>query len=72
MSLIKPMHVPHHRTKEQAAAEAEQLGHELIERARAIREHCSPHPHLALEQLEAELERAAHLAADVKLLLTKR
>jgi len=71
MSLIKPIHVPHQRTREQAAAEAERLGHELVERARAVLEHSAPHPRLALEQLEAELELAAHLAHDVKRLLKK-
>lgn len=71
MGLIKPMHVPHQRTREQAAAEAERLGHELVERARAIREHSSPHPYLALDQLGAELEQAAHLASDVKRLLKR-
>jgi hypothetical protein len=63
------MHVPHQRTREEALAEAERIGHELIERARAA--HASMHPHLALEQLEAELELAAHLALDVKRLLGK-
>jgi hypothetical protein len=72
MGLTKPthVHVPHHRTRDQVIAEAERLGHELIERARALHDHTSPHPRLALEQLEAELELAAHLAIDVKNLLS--
>jgi hypothetical protein len=54
----------HTRTRDEVLTEAERLGHELITRARAVK--TSPHPHLALEQLEAELQVAAHVAADVK------
>ena len=70
MSMSGPIHVPHDRTREEVIAEAQRIGHEIIERARAA--HDSPHPILALEQLEAELELAAHLGADVKRLLGKR
>jgi hypothetical protein len=52
------------RTRDEILAEADRIGHELISRAKAVK--TSPHPHLALEQLEAELEQAGHLAPDVK------
>ena len=57
------------RSRDEVLAEVDRLGHELISRARAVK--TSPHPHLALEQLEAELELASHVAADVRRLVAE-
>jgi len=68
MGMIGSAGARHHvRTKEEVVEEAERIGHELIERARAV--HTCPHPALALEQLRAELHRAGHLELDVKRVL---
>jgi len=54
----------HTRTKTEVLEEAARLAHEIGVRAKAVES--SPHPVLALEQLEAELEIACHLARDVR------
>jgi hypothetical protein len=54
----------YYRTKEELIEEAERIGREIIERARAAR--TSPHGRLALDQLAAELHCAGHLEADAK------
>jgi hypothetical protein len=59
----KPVHV---RTKAEVISEAARLGHEIMVRAQAIGS--SPHPLLALKQLQADLEFAGHLARDVQVL----
>ena len=60
----KPVHI---RTRKEVIEEAVRLGHDLQVRAHAI--DSSPHPLLALEQLEAELDYACHLARDVQRLI---
>lgn len=55
------------RSKSEVVAEARRLGHDISVRAQAVES--SPHPILALEQLEAELEYACHLVRDVRRLI---
>jgi hypothetical protein len=62
----RAMHV---KTKPEVLEEAARLAHEIAVKAKAIEG--SPHPVLALEQLEAELEFACHLARDVRRLITE-
>lgn len=62
--------VVHARTKAEVIAEASRLGHEIAVKAKAIES--SPHPVLALEQLEAELDFACHLARDVQRLISEQ
>ena len=60
----------HVRGKNEVIHEAVRLGHEIGIRASAVS--TSPHPVLALEQLEAELETACHLARDVRRLINEQ
>ena len=62
----KALHV---RTKSEVIAEAIRIGNEIGVRARAVE--TSPHQVLALEQLEADLDFACHLARDVRRLITE-
>ncbi len=57
----------HQRSKPEVIAEAIRVAHDIEVRARAVES--SPHPKLALEQLEAELDFACHLARDVRRLI---
>jgi hypothetical protein len=59
--------MPNARGKREVIDEASRLAHEIGVRASAVLS--SPHPLLALEQLEAELETACHLARDVRRLI---
>ncbi len=58
-----------HRTREELLAEVERIGHELVERARAVP--ASPHPRLAILQLAAELHVAGHLESEVRALAAR-
>lgn len=57
----------HLKSKREVIDEALRTGHEICVRAHAVE--TSLHPVLALEQLEAELECACHLARDIRRLI---
>lgn len=57
------------KTKAEVLAEASRLAHDIGVKAKAIEN--SPHPLLALEQLEADLELAGHLARDARNLINE-
>ncbi|HVY62343.1 MAG TPA: hypothetical protein VHF22_11855 [Planctomycetota bacterium] len=63
----KPIHI---RTRAEVIAEAVRLGHDIGVKARAIES--SQHPILALEQLQADLDFACHLARDVQRLISEQ
>lgn len=62
--------MPHVKNKREVVQEAIRLAHELDVRAHAVE--TSPHPLLALEQLEAELDLACHLCRDVRRLIEEQ
>jgi hypothetical protein len=62
--------MPQGKSKTEVVKEAVRLGHELGVRAHAVE--TSPHPLLALEQLEAELDFACHLCRDVRRLIEEQ
>ena len=55
------------KSKAEVIHDALRIGHDLGVRAHALA--TSPHPLLALEQLEAELDSACHLVRDVRRLI---
>jgi hypothetical protein len=57
------------KTRAHVIAEATRLAHDIAVKAQAIES--SPHPILALEQLEADLELAGHLARDARALINE-
>ena len=59
--------IPHAKTKAEVIQDALRIGHNLGVKAHAVA--TSPHPVLALEQLEAELDFACHLCRDVRRLI---